>query len=230
LAVGAQSFQYPPRLVDPVPHHQPAGAVGGQEEEDQERRRRKRLHPEHPAPLRWTKRQPGDQKIREEGEEHAENNVELRHRHQPAAVAGGRDFRNVHGRDHRRPADPYASDEAEEKKGMPVPGQGAADRGDEIKNGDADQGVTPADPVGRPARRQRPRNGTDQSGGHGEAEPEGIEIVDFPEPLGGSGDHGRVESEEKAAHGGDDGGLDESRLHVLLLLRMETTDPASEAG
>ena len=51
-------------------------------------------------------------------------------------IPGRRNLGDVHRRDDRRPAHAEPAEEAEEQKRVPVPGQGAADRGNEVEHRD----------------------------------------------------------------------------------------------
>ena len=94
-------------LVHAAFGHQPAWALRRDEQEQEERRRGKGHDAEHPAIVNVAQGFAGDisdHEIREICQQDAQHDVELLERHQPAAVLGGGDFGDVHGRDDRRPA------------------------------------------------------------------------------------------------------------------------------
>ena len=99
------------------------------------------------------------------------------------------------------PPTPEPAEEAEEGKGVPVPGQGRADGRDEVEDGDHHEHGAAAVAIGRPAHDDRPDDRADQGSGHGEAEPPRVEVIDFFEPIGRSRDDGRVEAEQQASEG-----------------------------
>ena len=84
-----------------------------------------------------------------------------------------------------------------------------AHRRDEVEDGDRDQdGAAPED-VGRTADDDRADDRADEGARHGEAEPEAAQPEDRAQRLGRAGDDRRVEAEEEAPEGGDQGAGEE---------------------
>ena len=83
-----------------------------------------------------------------------------------AADLGRRDLGDVHGGNDTRAADGQAAHEAENRERPPVPGQRAADAGNEVEHRQQEQHATAPDAVGRPAHEHGPQDRADQRAGH----------------------------------------------------------------
>ena len=73
-----------------------------------------------------------DDVVREIGHQNSEHHVELEKTNQAATQFCRGNFRDVHGPEHRGAANAQSADKSEHDQGMPVPGEGAAQSGDEI--------------------------------------------------------------------------------------------------
>ena len=86
-----------------------------------------------------------DIEIRHVGQQDAEDDVDLKCSHQPAAPFRRSNLRNVHGSEHGAAANAEAADDAKEKQGIPIPRKRAANGRDYVRHGENAQGVAMAD-------------------------------------------------------------------------------------
>ena len=149
-----------------------------------------------------------DQVIRKVGEQNARDDVELKEADQAAAPFRRRDFRDVHGAEHRRAADAQAADKAEEHQRIPVPGKRAAERGNEIQHA----------MTRRLSRRPMRSPGMPASMAPRIVPARALATVSRDLPahsarcasgVGGARDNRCIEAEQQAAQGGHDGASDE---------------------
>ena len=152
-----------------------------------------------------------DHVVREVGHQDAGDHVELEETDQPAAPFGGRNLRNVHRPEHRGAADAEPSDEPEEHERIPIPGEGAANRGDQVEDGHAAQAVAAPVAVARDAGQSRAEDRADQRARYREPEAVRRQIEDSRERVRGPGNHRRIESEKQPAQCRHDGALDQCR-------------------
>ena len=156
---------------------QPTGALGNPQRHEQEKQRRQRQDAELPAPLQSAGSQQADQVIRDIGQEDAERDVELKERHQASPLFGRGDLGDIHGPDHGGAADGQSAEETEEQQRRPIPGRGAPEGGDQIKNSQSLQGAPSAKTVRWNPGEHRAENGSPQPARNGEAQGAGREPV-----------------------------------------------------
>ena len=150
---GIDQPEHPQRAGAVVPAgEQPARALRQGETHEGVDDRRDRGDAEHVAP--GVLAEPAQPRIGGERDHDAEDDVELKHPGQFAALRRGRDLRDVKRRRHRGDADPDAADEARGDEGVNVIGQRAAERGNDVEHADEEQGVLAAKFVRRPAAEQ----------------------------------------------------------------------------
>ena len=116
----------------------------------------KRCDAEHPAPGIF----PDSRKesVRNESNQNAENNVELKHAAEPAAVLRRCDLGDVHGRNHGRNANSQPANEARDNESTNIRGQCRTGCTDDIKQADPQEGKFSAEPISRPSSKQRTKN------------------------------------------------------------------------
>src|ERR1700684_788824 len=88
----------------------PAWALGKSQAKQSVEKRRKRGHAKHPAPRMFANA--GEQGVRDESDQDAKNNVELKHASESSPVLRWRDLRDVKGSRHGGDANAQAADEA----------------------------------------------------------------------------------------------------------------------
>ena len=133
------------------------------------------------------------------GEQNADDYVDLEGADHAAAPLGRSQLGNVDRPEHGRSADAQAAEETEEEQRWPVPGEHAAESGDDIEDGRDAQGFPAAqllpDGAGGHGAHYRARHGSedgDALGGAGE-------VIEPGERVDCTGDDRRIESEEQAA-------------------------------
>ena len=80
---------------------------------------------------------------------------------QAAAQLGGSELRDVHGSEDRRAPDAESTDEAKNDQSVPIPSKGAAQRGDEVQNGENPQTVAAPEALAGNAREHGAEDGSD---------------------------------------------------------------------
>jgi len=113
---------------------------------------------------------------------------------------------------HGGAANGEAANKAEEHERVPVGGEGASQRGDEVEDGQAAQAIAAPVEIARDAGRQCSDNRSPEGNGDGEAEAPGRELESVGQRAGGTGDHGGVEAEEQAAECGNHSAFDEGGI------------------
>lgn len=159
--------------------------------------RGQRLDAEHPPPRGFHAAQIADDVVGEVSHQDAEHNVELEKPGQLAPVARRRDFGDEkRSRDGRNPH-PDAPDETKDDEGPHIPRDPRTHRRHEIEDTVEDQRLSAPPAGGREAAAQRaehrsPQCGTERPAVHGTAQrPDVLNL------LLRTGDHHRVESEQK---------------------------------
>ena len=84
---------------------------------------------------------------------------------------------------------------------MPVPCEGATDCGDGVENGHDAERFAASDALAEDTGAHGADDGSDEADKDGDPQGESCEVVDVGELLGGSGDDGGVEAEEKTTKG-----------------------------
>ena len=125
--------------------------------------------------------------------------VDLEKTDHAASPLGGSEFSNVDRAQDGGTADAEAANEAGHHQDGPVPGKGAADRGDGVQDGHNAQGFAAADLLAQLAGDHRTDDCADQAYENGEAQGFRSEVKDFAELLRGARDDGGVEAEEETA-------------------------------
>ena len=87
----------------------------------------------------------GDDVVGGVGEEDADDDVDLEEADEASAQLGGSELGEIDGAEDRGAADAESADEAEAEQGRPVPGEGAAEGGDDVEDRHDAQGFAAAD-------------------------------------------------------------------------------------
>ena len=211
---GAHQVEHVERFFGSVGGDEPARRAGDAEQHVEEQERRKDGDAELPPPLEIAEVASGDEEVGKVGDQDADDDVDLEEADHAAAPLGGGELCDVDGAEHGGAADADAADEAEGEQGIPIPGEGAADRRDEVEDGHDAERFAAADPLAEHAGEHGAEDGADQAKEDGEAEGVGREVKDLGELLGGSGDDSGVEAEQEAAKGPDDGAFEQVAVHA----------------
>ena len=179
------------------------GLSGTPQEQEEEEDRGDGAHGVHPAPVRGAGS--GEDPVDEVGQEDAGDDGQLVDRDEGAADAGRRDLGDVERREDGRRADAQAADEPEDDEFRDRPRQGAADGRDEEEDGRDEHEPPPPDPVADGAGQAGPEHAADEDDAHGPALLERVERELLLHVARRAGDDGRVEAEDQAADGGDEG-------------------------
>src|SRR5882757_1377337 len=198
---------------------QPAGAAGDAKKQEQEEYRGGSGDSQFPAPLGGAQTHRSQNIIRKIGEQNAEDNVELKQADEPAPPFCGRNLRDVHRAEHGRAADAKATDEAEKHQRRPVPCQSAAQGGDDIEHGHGAQTVSPAKSIAGYAGKHGADDRAPKRGGHRHSQSGGREMKRFGKRMGGAGNDGSVEPEQKAAERGYDCAFQEIGIEFHIAFR-----------
>ncbi len=102
---------------------------------------------------------------------------------------------------------PKPANQPEGDERIPVPGESAAESGDEVKNCHAAEAVPPSVPVAGNAGSHGTDDCPDQSGGYCKSEAMRRESEAPGQSRGRAGNDGRIEAEEQASEPRDDGAL-----------------------
>ena len=121
-------------LRDSILRNQPARTARDSEEQRQKNQCRQRRDSQLPAPLRCTYIDRGDPIVRRIRQQDADDDIDLKQPHQAAPNFRRRHLRDVDRTQHRRATDTKPTQDAEDQQRRPVPGDRAADRGDQIEN------------------------------------------------------------------------------------------------
>ena len=113
---------------------QPARALRDAEQGDEEEDRGQYGHTQFPAPFFGPETQGADDIVRQVRDQNSRHDIELEEADQASPFGGGCDFRDIHRADHGRASDRETADKAEPDKGVPVPGERAPQRGDDIED------------------------------------------------------------------------------------------------
>ncbi len=186
--------------------HQPPGTLRDQDRGDEKDRRRSGFDSEHPSPgsRMFRPQQIGNQIIREIRRQNAHNDIQLADRHEQAATPGRSNLGDIDRRHDRRTADRDASNPSEEQQRIPVPSEGAANRRNEIKDGQHGQHGPSSPPIRGPAYQKRAEEGPDQRTGDREPQEIVVERVGIPQGLRRARDHRGIESEQERPQRRDD--------------------------
>ena len=158
--------------------------------------RRNRRDAKHPAPgIRPAK--VGDHRIGQESHDDAENDVELEHSREPAAMRRRRDFRNVEWCRHRRNADANTAEDARGDEHAHAVGERATERREHIQDADEEQCGFATVLVGGPAAEQRTQHCAVKRGTHRQPVHSRAEAPEFLDRLFGPGYDHRVKAEQK---------------------------------
>ena len=133
--------------------NQPARAFGNAETHSRVNDRGNGRDTQHPAPGVLAPH-PGDHRIGKEGDDDAENNVELEHARQPPAIGRRRNLGNVKRSGDRRDANAESADKAGGDEHAHSSGKTTANRRHDIEHTDEKEGGFAAKPVGGPAAEQ----------------------------------------------------------------------------
>src|SRR5262249_10637712 len=137
------------------------------------------------------------------GEENANDNIDLEKADQAAATRSGRDFRDVNRAKHGRTTDGKAADEARGKQGVPIPGDGAADRRQKIKNGEDAEGFSAANVLADNAGTASTNHRAPECDGDRKAESGRRKQELKSEGMSCSSNDGGVKAKKQAAKGTD---------------------------
>ena len=210
---GAHEAKNVEGLVGLVGGDQPARAAWDAIEHDEEEDGGEDGDAELPPPLGRAKVPGGDDEVRQIRKQDADDDVDLEGADHAAAPLGGGELCDVDRAEDRGAADADAADEAGDHEDVPVPGEGAADGGDEIEDGHDAQGLAAADLLAESAGGHSTEDGAEEADGDGEAERGRREAEDGGELLRGAGDDGGVKAEEQTAQRADRGGFQEVLVH-----------------
>ena len=216
LARGA--FEYTARLGVTAADKQPAGAFGHGHQQQAEGQCRDGLDAQHPLPVVGN---PHDPVIGQVGDDDAQHDVELEEGHEtPAPVRRG-DLGDIHRPHDRRGADGQPAQEAEEHERIPVDDHGTAHGRDQVEPRDHFQRAQAPVAFGWAAADQGADDGADKRRGDREAVREVRERIDPLDRLFGTGDHGRVEAEQKAAERSDEGDIKHEAFNGCFHIRSD---------
>ena len=177
---------------------QPARALGQAEAHERVNERRERRDPEHPPPRDIWIDIFGEEEVRGESHEDAENDVELEEPGEVAAAFGRRNLRDVERRGDRRGPDADAADEPGEHERDRIRREARSDPRKNVEHADPVQGEASPELLGRPAADQRPEHGPPQRRAHRQPVQERAEAPDALDFLLRPGDDDRVKPEEEA--------------------------------
>ena len=196
-SVGFNSLQHSqPRLSVALPAEQPAWTFRKPEAEGSVEQRRKHGHTQHPAP--GIRADAGEQRVRDESDQDAKNNIELKHSRKPSAILGRRNLRNVHRRDHGRDADAQSADDPRDDENNNVRRESRTHRTHKVKNADPEQRGFASKSISRPAPEQRTNHGAVKGRSHGNAVQSGAQSPKRLNSFFGSRNNHRVETEKKS--------------------------------
>src|SRR5690348_7236311 len=192
----AQGAQDGTRLLDPALLNQPARAARNAKQQEEENDGGNGGDAEHPAPAGRSELRQADQVVRKIRQQNAEDHAELEEANQAAAQPSGRDFRNIHGAEHRGAANAQAADEAERHQSVPSPGEGAADGRDHVEHTQDAQAVAAAIALAGEASKHGAKNRAHQGAEHGNAQQLGTELIEMGKRRRGAGDRSEEHTSE----------------------------------
>ena len=146
--------QHTTRVADAALHDEPPRRLRHGEDTQGEEERRDGADEEHDAPAE-VHGEAVEGVVGDVAEEHPRVDEHLREGREQAARRRGRHLGRVHGRDHERVPDADARHEAAQHEDPVARGEAHDERAREEDGRRQHHGVPPADPVGRPARRER---------------------------------------------------------------------------
>ena len=189
-----------PRLAVALPAEQPARTFGESKAEQRVKKRGEGGHAQHPAP--GIRADAGQQRVGDESDQNAEDDVELKHAGQAPAVLGRRNFRNVKRSRDGGDADAQASNETRRDEEPNIGREARSYRADKVKDADPEQRGFAPEAVSGPAADQRADDGAVKSRSHGNPVQSGTESPKRLNGLFGAGDDDRVKTEKEPGEGG----------------------------
>ncbi len=105
------------------------------------------------------------------------------------------DFRDIHGPENRGAAYAQSADKSKDDQGMPVPGEGAAQSGDEIQNRHYPQAVAAPETLTRNSRQHCAQDRPEERAEDRDPKQKRREVVGMGQRTGGAGDDRSIESE-----------------------------------
>ena len=141
-------------------------------------------------------------------------NVELDHADEATTYRRWRHLRRVNGGANRRCAHADAAEEPGDHEDCVVVGQRGTQRAEDIQDADGEQHLLAAEQVGHLSGNQRAGDGADKRDCYRETEAAVREVEHRFERVGGTGDHGGVESEHQAAERSDNCASNHEWIHA----------------
>ncbi len=210
----AEGLERLARLRHPPLLRQPARAARNPVQHYQEEQGRESGNAQLPAPFGAAERKLPQQVVGQIGQQNSRDHVELEEAHQPPAPLGRRNLGDVHGPQNGGAADAQPADEAEKQQRIPVPGERAAQRADQVQHGHEPQAVAAAPPVARVSGQHRTGHRPAEGGGHREAEHPVRQLVQLGQRVRGAGDHGGVETKQQPAQRGHYGAFQQGGVQT----------------